>query len=251
MGRIERYHNSEAARALAPNISKFGTNAGVGNAAFEEIWEVAAAYNFLSTAATLYIGSSDALDIAVSITVEGLDANWVYQKVEVDLDGTDPKADQVAVVSSGGAETWIRINRAKVTSSTAAVGNIWIADEVPGTWAVTGLPGTLGNTVAFLPIADQITMQSVYSTGATEVGALAAWEVSNSTNQASEAKIQVRNFGEVFATRSSVFGLTSDTWRKVYQVYYTLPPKSDIRIIAKAAATTADFTGEFCIYTKL
>ena len=252
MGRIESYLNAEAAKALVPSVQKFGSNAGVGNAAFEDMWEIGASYNFLSTAATLYIGSSNAGDTAVTVTVQGLDANWEVQEIDVALDGTDPQADQVAVITAGGSETWIRGNRAYVSGATASLGNIHIADEVPGTWGAGGVPGTVGNTVAYLPIADQQTMQAVYSTADNDkVGAIVAWETSNVSAQAAEAKIQVRQFGGVFRTLSSVVGLVGSTWNKVWQTYPKLQPKSDIRIIAKANAATADFTGEFDIYTEL
>ena len=248
--RIDAFLNSEAAKALAPSVQKFGSNAGVGTS-FEEIWEIGAAYNFLSTAATLYIGSSDALDTAVSVTVEGLDANWDLQFIEVALDGTDPQADQVAVITAGGSETWIRVNRAYVSSSTAAVGNIYIADEVPGTWGAGGLPGTIGNTVAYIPIADQQTQQAVYSTPRNKTTAISSWEVSNTTAQSSAARLQVRLFGEVFRTRSNVIGIANETFKKEWSSYVRVPPKSDIQLQAQADAATADFIGEFDAYTDV
>lgn len=252
MGRIESYNNSEAAKTLVESMQKFGSNAGVGSASFEEIWEIGASYNFLSSASTLYIGSSSASDTSVTVTVQGLDADWNEQEVTVSLDATDPQATQVAVVSNGGSETWIRCNRAYVSGSTASVGDIYIADEVPATWTAGGLPGTIGNTVAFIPIADQQTMQAIYSMpNGNRVGALVSWEVSNTTAQSSQAKLQIREFGGVFRTRSSVIGIASSTWKKEWNTYPKLEPKTDIRIIAKADAATADFVGEFDIYTHI
>jgi len=250
MGRIERYENAEAAKALTDNEQKFGSNAGVATS-FEDMWEIAADYNFLSTAATLYIGSSSASDIAVTVTVEGLDANWDYQKVEVALDGTDPQADQVAVITVSGSETWIRVNRAWVSGATAAVGNVYVADEVPGTWGAGGLPGTIGNTVAYISIADQQTMQAIYSVPNDQVGALVSWDVSNTTAQAAQAKIEIREFGGVFRTKSSVIGIANDTYHKVWYTYPKLFPKCDIKIAAKSDAATADFAGSFDIYTHI
>ncbi len=248
--RIDAFLNSEAAKALAPSVQKFGSNAGVGTT-FEEIWEIGAAYNFLSTAATLYMGSSSASDTAVSVTVEGLDANWDMQIFEVALDASDPQADQVAVITAGGSETWIRTNRAYVSGATAAVGNIYIADEVPGTWGAGGLPGTIGNTVAYISIADQQTSQAIYSTPRNKTAAITSWEVSNSTAQAAQARLQIREFGGVFRTRSSVIGLTSETWKKAYDTFLRVPPRSDIQLQAEANATTADFIGEFDIYSDV
>lgn len=250
MGRIEKYKNAEAAKALVPSEQKFGSNAGVATS-FEDMWEIAADYNFLSTAATLYIGSSSASDTSIEITTEGVAANWMYQKVVTILDASDPQADQVALVSAGGSETWMRINKSYISGSSASVGNIYIADEVPGTWGVDGLPGTIGNTVAYISIADQTTMQAIYSTFLNGVGALVSWEVSNNSAQSSEAKIQIREFGGVFRTINSVTSLSDDTYSKKWDTYPKLPSKCDIKIIAKADATTADFTGEFDIYIKL
>ncbi len=250
MGRIESYLNAEAAKALVSSVQKFGSNAGIGTS-FEDMWEIGADYNFLSTAATLYIGSSSASDTAVTITVKGLDADWLYQEIDIALDDSDPQADQVAVVSAGGAETWIRVNRAYVSGATASVGNIYIADEVPGTWSAGGLPGTIGNTVAYIPIADQQTMQAIYSTPADQVGVLVHWHVSNTTVQAAQAKIQVREFGGVFRTQSSVVGLSNDIFHMEWHTYPKLFPKSDIKVIAQADAATADFTSAFDFYSDL
>jgi hypothetical protein len=249
--RIDSFRNSEAAKALTPSVQKFGTNAAVGNAAYEEIWPVAAAYNFLATAATLYIGSDDALDTAVTVTVEGLDANWDPQTVEIALDVTDPQADQVAVITAGGAETWIRVNRAWVSGATAAVGNVHIADEIPATWTAGGVPGTLGNTVAYIPIADQQTMQAVYSTPRNKTCALVSWQFNVESAQDTDGKLQVREFGGVFRTKSSVLGVNNATFKKVWDTYPKCPAKADIVIIGQAQAATSVVSAEFDTYIDI
>ncbi len=248
--RIDSYRNAEAAKALAPSVQKFGQDTSVGNAAYEDVWDIAVLnYNFLSTAATLYIGSSNASDTAVTVTVEGLDANWNYQTIAVALDATDPQADQVAVITAGGSETWIRVNRAYVSGATASVGNIYIADELPATWTAGGLPGTLSNTVAYISIADQITEQAIYSTAAGKTGRVVSWEVTVESAQATDARLQIREFGGVFQTKSNVVNVSNDTYKKTYGTYLKVPPKSDVKIAVKAQAATSAVVAEFDMYT--
>ena len=181
--------------------------------------------------------------------MEGLDANWANQSITIALDATDPQADQVAVITASGSETWMRVNRAYVSGGTASVGDIYIADEVPGTWTAGGLPGTLSNTLAFISIADQQTEQAIYSTAAGKTGRLVSWEITVESSQATDARLQIREFGGVFRTKSNVINLSNITYKKTYETFMRVPPKSDIKIHAKAQATTSSAVAEFDMYT--
>ncbi len=234
--RIESFKNSLAARALARVQHMQGLNAAVGTS-YEYVWPVNAAYGFLGAAATLYIGSSDALDTAVTVTVEGLDSNWNFQIVEIALDGTDPQADQVAVVSTGNTETWLRVNRAYVSGGTAAVGNIHIANEVPGTWGAGGVPGTLANTISYISIADQESKQAIYSTSASEQAYAFLLDMTNNTADDTTFRVRIRPFGGVFAIKYESPAVNAATLIKEWFLSINAKPRSDI--IVEALATAA------------
>jgi len=91
-------------------LFKFGFNPDI-NGTEETIWAQGGNYPWPDASFTAYVVSDAAADAngntgANKIRVEGLDANYNEQSVEVELNGTSP----VAV-----AGTWIRVNRAFVT----------------------------------------------------------------------------------------------------------------------------------------
>jgi len=238
MARLDAFRNTLAARALSNILHRDGVNATVGTT-WEIIWAVNAAYTFLVTPATLYIGSSSAADTGVSVTVKGLGPNYAKQEVTVALDGTDPQATQVAVVSSGGSETWLRINEAIVTTGTAA-GNIHIADELPATWTAGGVPGTLTNTVSYIAIADQRSKQAVFTAAKNEQGSVFALDMTNNSAQATDFRVRVRPNGGTFVVEYSKVGLSSETFIKDWFLSLKIPPRADVIVEAQAQATTAD-----------
>ena len=91
-------------------LFKFGFNPDI-NGTEDTIWAQGGNYPWPDASFTAYVVSDAAADAngntgANKVRVEGLDANYNEQSVEVELNGTSP----VAV-----AGTWIRVNRAFVT----------------------------------------------------------------------------------------------------------------------------------------
>lgn len=236
--RIDNYKNSYAAAAFLESNRKFGSNAGVATS-WENIWELAANYTFLSTAGTLYMASTDNTnDLDLEITIEALDANWLPITLVVNLDGT---GSQTPVLVS--ATTVMRVNRAYVSDPTAITGNVYIAREDAGTW-VTGIPGTLTNTLAYVPASDQITLQCVYSTQGEDTEKLWEWESTTASAQATNVRIQIRYDGGTFITISKGV-INNSQIIKRWTFPWDLPPKTDVIVQAQAQAATSDVTAEF------
>lgn len=94
---------------------KFGRNPDIDTGAAEDVWEGGGTYTFDTTAQSLEILSSSANDDgdpagtgARTMTVIGLDANYVAKTEVVTLNGTN------AVALTG---TWIRVHRCSVTTT--------------------------------------------------------------------------------------------------------------------------------------
>jgi hypothetical protein len=156
-------------------VNKFGNNLDV-DAAEESIWDAddlnsnAAGparcwTNLSSTAKALYISSDDENDASdnddVQFAVEGLDSSW------------DPKTEtgvQLGVASAGGTvfaqigtTTWLRVNRAYVTSTNAPTGNIYIHDDATDADA-DGIPDEIAtDTVAVITAGESQTLQACYT----------------------------------------------------------------------------------------
>lgn len=109
------------AKGNAPGHSlmlKFGRNPDIDTADAEDVWEGGGLYTFDTTAQSLEIFSSSVNDTssgtgARTMTVIGLDANYVSQTQVVTLNGTS------AVALTG---TWLRVHRCSVT--TAGTGEV-------------------------------------------------------------------------------------------------------------------------------
>jgi hypothetical protein len=126
---------------------KFGANPAVGNGAFEDIWYNGGSYTLLTSAETVRVkvGGNAADDAAGAgartITVYGLDENWTEQSEVITLAG--------ASASSATTTTFIRINRAEITTvgtaNAANTGDIIIEGVVSST-LLANIEGGYGRT---------------------------------------------------------------------------------------------------------
>ena len=153
----------------ASTVNKFGSNPDVGTTE-ETIWTNGGNITWPAAAFTAYIVSSDAADASAgtgarTVTVSGLDADYKVKTASVTLNGTS------AVAISG---TWLRINRAFVTSSGTgggAAGTITIQD-VGATVVYANLSAGNQTQMAVYTVPaghtlylDQITFTAAVSTG--------------------------------------------------------------------------------------
>lgn len=217
----------------ASSVNKFGANSNVGTTE-ETIWTNGGNITWPAAAFTAYIVSSDAADTSAgtgarTVTVSGLDADYKDKTVSVTLNGTS------TVAISG---TWLRINRAFVTSSGtggAAAGTITIQDVgATVVYANLGLGNQTQMAVYTVPAGhtlyvDQITFTAAVSTG---------------TNSAA-AKLNTRDFGSnTFRTRY-IADLQSGELINSLQYPLALPEKTDIEARAVMSAGTASIAAFF------
>ncbi len=115
------------------SLYKFGFNSDVDQTE-ETIWTQGGDYSWPTAAFTAYIVSDDAADTSAgtgarTVTVQGLDENYVFQSVDVSLNGTTE-------VQIGDANGWLRVFRAFVLtagSAGTAAGTILIQTTGGGT----------------------------------------------------------------------------------------------------------------------
>lgn len=220
----------------ASTVNKFGANPDVGSSAEETIWTNGGNITWPATAFTAYIVSTDAADASAGtgarvVTVQGLDSDYNFQTVSVTLGGT-------TAVTISGANPWLRINRAFVTSSGtggAAAGTITIQDVgATVVYANLGLGNQTQMAVYTVPAGhtlylDQITFTAAISTG------------SNSAT----VKLNTRDFGSnTFRTRYTA-DLQSGELINSLQYPLALPEKTDIEARAVMSAGTASISAFF------
>ena len=136
---------------------KFGYNSDI-NGTEETVWAAGGNYPWASAAFTAYVSSSSILDTGIgtgaqTVTVQGLDENYVQQSVTVTLNGQ-------AQVQVGDASGWLRVNRVFVVTSGAggtAAGDIYVS--VSG--ALLGIP--TGAIYAKIDAGDNQTQQAIYT----------------------------------------------------------------------------------------
>ena len=96
-----------------------GANNNIGTANTETVWDVGGNYVYLTADTQLYISSSDALDVAVTVIVTGLDDTYTEVTRSVTVGG------QSQVALSG---LMFRVFNAVVISSTSPVGDLYVAE---------------------------------------------------------------------------------------------------------------------------
>jgi hypothetical protein len=186
----------------------FGQNAD-NDAALESIWDGSdlagpvRCFDVIGTAAVaLYISSDDENDAsdnnAVSVTVEALDANWDPVTIEAPLGVASAGGTVFAQV---GTVILMRVNRAFVSSTNVALGNIYIGID-PVDSGANGIPDTvLTELVAGIVIGNNQTQQACYTVPDNYNAFLTHFCATNPDTAA--------NAVTVFGLRSSVEGAAS------------------------------------------
>ena len=201
-------------------VHKFGYNNAVGTA-YETIWDGGGTYSFPTAATTAVVTSaSGATDSGVEVYIEGLDANYEKQSETVTLNASGTFTT---------TNTYIRLHRAYVAGDTAADGDITIT--------VNSL------TVAKVLSDYQQTEMLVYTVPAGYRGYLLQVDASVQKEKEIVVKIMTRQDGGVFLVKGILSSFASPVHRK-FDLPMMLPEKTDIRIDAKAGATT-EIAGEF------
>jgi len=222
-------------------IAKFGRNTSVASGVQEVIWDQSdASYTYMTSASTLYISSSNNGDDQ-TYEVQGLDANWGIQIVDVTLNGQTP----VAL-----SEAWIRVFRAKNLNGTNSSGDVYIADDN----TVSGGVPTVATTIkAKVLIGTNQTNMAIYTIPANHKGYLADWyasllRASGTAALAADCDLFRRSEGGVFRSTHPI-GI-QNTGQGIHHYAWPYPlelaAKTDIEVPAQPTAS-ADVSAGFTV----
>ena len=217
-------------------VHKFGRNDEIDTGTDpEDVWTYGGLYTYNDTPSIQYISSSNALDIGMEITVEGLDENYNEQSVTVLLNGQ-------AQTQIGTGELFVRVFRAFNSGPIAFAGNVLIYDDTVVS-VTLGVPSPSTSVKAEIRAADQQTYMALYTVPAGKTAYLMQHSSDitkpNSSAQNTVMDIRIRDFGGVFKSRQ-LDGLTtngSSAFDFVFTLPERIPEKSDIRMQIREVST--------------
>lgn len=217
----------EVARGNVPGYfvdRKFGSIASVAAATPADVWSYgvtlgAEKYTFSTTDDIDRLSSSNANDNGLEVTISGLDVNYalVTQTVFLDaIDATTPVALTTPL---------IRANRAFNSNGVDFLGNIYVfVDGI----TIGGVPSTVTDVRAFIPIGSGQTLQAIYTVPAGFTAFFLGLEVSltkagGATAVGGNFTGRTRDIGKVFRTQDDFDLLSSGSSNKTYTLPAPLP----------------------------
>jgi len=231
-------------------IFKYGRNSDVDTGSTpEEVWTYGGTYTYNNTPSIQYISSDNALDVGMTITVEGLDENYQVQTLQVVLNGQTP-------TQIGTGETFVRVYRAFNSGATEFAGNVLIYDDTNG-GVVGGVPTVTTSIKVEIRATDQQTYMALYTVPAGHTAFFLGGSISITTG-ASAAKsalleLRTRQFGGVFRS-GELIGIASTGSSTFSQDLHSLgplrfPEKTDIQ--ARVRNVSANDTGVSAYFSIL
>jgi len=200
-------------------------------------------YTYSASAEAHYIASTDAGDTTQTVTVQGLDADWNVQTIEVSLNGQTR-------VRIGSTETFIRVFRA--SSDAALAGTVHVG---VGTYT-SGSPDSANDVRAVIVQGSDQTEQAAYSIPDGYSGLLTGYHlslnrISGSTTAQVTVTLRVREFGETaFKVKATLNLRAADVdGSRLYDPHLVIPAKADIELrVDEVSANDVDITGEFDLW---
>ena len=220
-------------------ISKFGHDPDTTNSAIA-VWDGSVAYNYATSAETLYLSSSNNDDDQI-YEIQGLDAKWNLQTTTVTCNGF------TGVALPG---TWIRTFRIKNLGSTNNAGIIYISTD--SDTVADGVPNPITTVRAQISVGRNQTLMAIWSVPNDYIAYLTSFYASAAatTAKTTEVVLWVRPFGGVFQTKK-IFSINSGTTAQIqYDFPLRVEEKSDIRITANSSASSAVSAGFDAWYEK-
>jgi hypothetical protein len=216
---------------MTEGLYKFGFNSDVDG--IEDIWDGGGAYPFPAAAATTTVVSNSTQDItagngAITLSVDGLDANYMPLTETATLNGTGTVTLD---------NQFLRVFRMKVETAGSSGVNVGTITCAHGATTIAQIGATYGQT-----------LMAVYTIPASYSHAMwGTWDASVTNYQAATSAtlaFQVRPFGGAWNTKS-VRGISSDggeinqTFRRTSHFQWYLKndifeAKTDIRVRALA-----------------
>ena len=199
------------------SLYKFGFNSDV-NGTEETIWTQGGNYPWPTAAFTAYIVSDDAADTSAgtgarTVTVQGLDENYIFQSVDVTLNGTTE-------VQIGDANGWLRVFRAFVLTAGSA-----------GTAAGTILIQTTGGGTIYANLSNgnqtQMALYTVPAGRSLFLDDLNFTAAISLANNYAVVSLSVREFGGVFR-KQFINTIQSNQLITKYEYPLRFPEKTDI-----------------------
>jgi hypothetical protein len=204
-----------------------------------------------TTAVALYISSDDPSDasdgaLPVTVTVEALDANWDLVTIEQALGATVGATG--SALTQIGSTTLMRVNRAYVSGTNPALGNIYInADNVDA--GPDGVPDNIATKlVTGIVIGENQTLQACY-TVPNDYNAYLTQYCTSNVNTAANATMAFRLRRSVEGAASRVVEL-HEIGESLYQCTEHDPPilfaeKTDIELTSVSSANNGSTSGTF------
>jgi hypothetical protein len=225
------------------HVFKYGYNAAVGTTA-ETIWLQGAAYTWPAAAATLEVTSSSTDDDgdpagtgALTVTLQGLDANYDEIEETVTMDG------QTAVTTTASFLRCHRMFVATAGSGLTNAGTIYAANS-SGTHTA-GVPGDLTLVYSTIGIAEGQTLQAFYTipAGYTAYVTNVSAGSQDGTN-ATTMSFRQRPVGGAFRTAEK-FIVFKGSFDRPHEIPLSFAEKTDLELLGTAANSTTDVAGNF------
>ncbi len=228
---------------LQNTVHKFGKRSDIDAAdGLVDIWEGPTdTYNWLASAATLYLASSSASDTE-DILVTGLDSAWEAYSETVTLSGQTPVATSA---------TFARVFRMYPTGSTDLVGDVTAASESNHT---SGVPDDDSKVHAVVKIGDGQTLMALYTIPAGKRGLLYQWGFSINRGTTTGVKyadvvLYARSSGGVFRTQAHLGGSNQGgtPFTDPYPIPVEYTAQTDLTIRADTDSNNTEVAGKFCL----
>ena len=226
------------------HVHKYGFNGSVGTGD-DTIWFQQGSYTWSSAAVKLKISSSSTDDDgspvgsgALTVTVQGLDANYDEVEETVTMDGTTPVET---------TQTFLRTHRMFVATAGTGLTNAGViyAADTGDAYTTPGVPDTATGIRSTIGAGEGQTLQAFYTVPAGYTAYLlqvAAGSV-NGTN-ATTITLRTRAEGGAFRTKDK-FIVFKDMITVGYPVPVAIAEKTDIEMKGDAAASTTDVAANF------
>lgn len=191
------------------------SNQGVGAVGTEQsFWNLSTIYQYLPSDTQLYASSTNAGDTTVTISILGVDDQYVEQSLTVTLNGQS----QVAL-----SDLSFRIRRIVVTGSTAPAGDVYIAETDTLT---AGVPNTAAKIHMKMDIGTNIANNSTLTVPAGKTFFIGSIITRSGKAQALRIKLRIRGEGGVFAEVADIE--TFEQQNQVLAGFGGIASKSDI-----------------------
>jgi hypothetical protein len=222
----------QVALGLVPGFTvlrKFGMNDAVnGSGTTEDIWPIGTVRVLPSAAAVVSVTSSSAADTlttgagAWTLTIEGLDANYLEISETINLNGTN------AVTTS---KSFLRLNRMYVATASPSATQTNVGN-------ITATIG--GVTQGYVEADEGQTHQTLYTVPANKYFVIKQYRIKvGRMAGATDCQIegQVKTFGGAWRSISDVYLYGPDEWVNDFGAT-VIPPKTEMRVQATSSGAT-------------